>query len=92
MHEIILGALHVVNIILIIALIYLYSCTCRKIKGKYTMGLLIFALLFLLHCMVGLFFLITMGEHVFSGSDMAAIILEGIKTVGFVVLLWISCE
>jgi hypothetical protein len=92
MHELILGALHVVNIILILALIYLYSCTCRRIKGRYSMGLLIFSVLFLMHCFVGLFFLITMGEHVFSGSDLAGIILEGIKTVGFVVLLYISCE
>ena len=92
MHEVILGILHVVNIALILVLIYVYSCNYRKIKGKYTLGLLIFSVLFLIHCIVGMFFLATMGEHVFSGSDMAAIILEAIKTVGFVTLLYISCE
>jgi len=92
MHELILGVLHVVNIILILALIYLYSCNCRKIKGRYPMGLLIFAILFLMHCIVGLFFLVTVGEHVFSGSDLAGITLEAIKTIGFVILLYVSCE
>ena len=92
MHELILGALHVVNVILILALIYLYACNYRKMKGKYTLGLLIFSVLFLIHCIVGLFFLAVIGEHVFRESDMAAIILEAIKTVGFVILLYISYE
>ena len=92
MIEIILTALHVVNIILVLGLIYLYSCNCRRIKGKYSKGLLIFSVLFLLHCIVGLLYLITMREHIFMEWMSAEMILEVIKTVGFVILLYISCE
>jgi len=92
MIEVILGALHVVNIILVLGLIYLYSCNCRKIRGKYPMGLLIFSVLFLMHCIVGLFYLVTMSEHIFMEGMVVGTILEVIKTIGFVILLYISCE
>ncbi|MHA2066297.1 MAG: hypothetical protein ACXABY_18150 [Candidatus Thorarchaeota archaeon] len=91
MHEWITAILYAVNIGLILALMYVYICNCRKMTGKYPVGLLTFSVLFLIQSILGLYFAFTVGTH--SESDFISMtVMEGIKAVSFAILLWISYE
>jgi len=50
------AALHGINILLIIGLLYLYGQNYLKMKSKYTVGLMVFAALFLIQSAMGLYF------------------------------------
>jgi len=85
-------ALHVVNMILTLGLLYIYGQNYRKMRSKYTIGLMLFAFVFLVHSALGLYFDTSMVMYSSVQAETAAMILEVIKAISFAVLLWISWE
>ncbi len=83
-------ALHVVNMILTLGLLYIYGQNYRKMRSKYTIGLMLFAFVFLVHSALGLYFDTSMVMYSSVQAETAAMILEVIKAISFAVLLWIS--
>lgn len=92
MAEILGAALHVANVLLALALLFIYAQNYRKIKSKYTVGLIVFALFFLLQSAMGLYFDASMVMYYSAQAQAAAMVLEGIKAVALAVLLKISLE
>lgn len=90
--EPIAAGLHIANIILISLLLYIYSQNYRKIKSKYTIGLMLFAGIFFVQSAVGLFLDASMAMYKSVEAENAAMFLEALKLVSFAVLLKISWE
>ena len=90
--DLISASLHGLNIILGLALVVLYVQNYRQLRSKYTIGLLLFALLLVLHSAMGLYFDASMVMYSNTAAEQAATVLEGLKAVSFAVLLWISWE
>ena len=92
MTELVSMALHVINIILLLMLLYIYVQNYRQLKARLTFGLILFVLLFLVQSLMNIYYDTAMVMYSSSPAETAATILEGIKTVAFVVLVWISWE
>lgn len=85
-------AIHVINIILVLALLYIYLQNYRQLKTKLTGGLVLFAAFFLAQGLMNLYFDASMVMYQSASAEMASLVLEIIKAVGFAVLVWISWE
>jgi len=85
-------ALHAINILLTLGLLYIYAQNYRKMKSKYTVGLVMFAFFFFLQSLMGLYFDTTMAMYKDDVAKQAAMVLEAVKAIGFAVLLKISWE
>ena len=83
-------ALHIVNMILTLALLYIYTQNYAKMKSRYTIGLMLFAGIFLIQSALGLYFDTSMVMYSTQEAVTAATALEAIKAVSFAILLWIS--
>lgn len=92
MAEIIGMALHLVNMLLLFGLLFIYVQNYRHLRTKLTAGLVLFASLFLLQSIVNIYYDATMVMYSSAGAETAAAVIEAIKAVGFAVLLWISWE
>ena len=92
MTEMIGTVLHGLNIILTLALLFVYVQNYMKMKSKYTLGLMVFVSFFLIQSVMGLYFDVTMVMYSSSGAQTAATFLEVAKAIGFAVLLWISLD
>jgi len=84
--------LHSINIVLILGLLYIYVQNYMKIKSKYTIGLIVFAVFFLIHSIMGLYFDTAMVMYSSKYAENIGMVLEAIKAIGFALLLWISWE
>lgn len=90
--ELLSASLHGLNIILGLVLVTLYVQNYRHLRSKYTIGLLLFAVILLAHSAMGLSFDASMVMYSNPAAEQAATALEGLKAAGFAVLLWISWE
>lgn len=84
--------LHVLNIMLVIALLYIYFQNYSKIKSRYTTGLIVFALLLFLHSAMGLYFDATMVMYSTHEAESYALLLEAVKSIALVALLKVSWD
>jgi len=84
--------LHAANILLSLALLIVYSQNLRKMKTRYTIGLMLFAAIFLVQGVLGLFFDASMAMYSSNQAEKAAFVLEGVKAASLAVMLWISWE
>ena len=84
-------ALTVVNLLLILSLLFVYVKNAAKIKSLFTLGLIIFALLFLIQNAVSLYFTITMmpfyGDEV-QGYGMIFTILQTVAFTMLNIITW----
>ncbi len=78
--------------ILLGALLYIYSKNLRKITSKFTIGLLVFAILFLVQNAISLFFYFTMMEYYVPAVQMHVFILTLLQAIAFGILLKITWE
>lgn len=84
--------LHGLNVVLLIALLYIYLQNCRKLKTKLTAGLVLFAGLFLLQSLMNIYYDTAMVMYSSAPAETAATIVEAVKAAGFAVLLWVSWD
>ena len=84
--------LTVISTVLLILLIYVYSRNLKRAKSGFTIGLFIFALLFLIQNIVSVYFYLTMMDYYASGVEVHAFILTLLQTIGFAILLKITWD
>ena len=90
--DVVSALLHGINVLLALVLMYLYVQNYRKMKTKFTIGLTLFAFLFLLHSAMGLYFDASMVMYSDKIAENAALVLEIVKAVSLGVLLRISMD
>ncbi len=73
-------------------LLYVYFKNLRRAKSKFTIGLFIFALLFLIQNLVSLYYYITMMKYYAPEVEIHVFILTLLQSIGFLVLLKITWE
>ena len=84
--------LTVISILLLLVLLYVYSKNLKAIKSKFTIGLFLFALLFLMQNIVSLYYYITMMKYYVPEVEVHVFIITLLQTIGFLVLLKITWE
>lgn len=85
-------SLHIINVILLIILLYMYVQNYRHLKTKLTAGLILFAFLFLVQSLMNIYYDVSMVMYSSLHAEIAATVLEGVKAIAFGVLVWISWE
>ncbi|MEE9173765.1 MAG: hypothetical protein V3U30_02175 [Thermoplasmata archaeon] len=75
------------NILFVGALLYVYGTSYQKMRTGFTLGLLVFAALFLLHNAITLFSFVTMMPIYAAGVDLQVALFTWVQTVGLGVLL-----
>lgn len=84
--------LAVTSALLLLGMLYVYYKNLKKIKSKFTIGLFIFAILFLIQNIVSLYFYLTMMDYYASQVEAHVFILTLLQTIAFSVLLKITWE
>ena len=85
-------AITAVSTIFLLGLLYVYSKNLKKIKSRFTIGLLIFALLFLFQNLISLYYYITMMKYYAPEVEVHVFILTLLQAIGFLILLIITWE
>ena len=78
--------------LILASLLHVYIRNLRKIKSNFTLGLLIFALLFLIQNIVSLYFYLTMMDYYVPEVELHVFIFTLLQTIGFAVLLKLTWE
>ena len=81
-----------VSTLALLGLLYIYAKNLQQVKSKFTAGLFIFALLFLLQNAVSLYYYITMMQFYVDDVAVHVFVLTLLQTVAFVLMLKISWE
>jgi len=84
--------LTLISTLLLLGLLYVYYKNLKRIKSNFTIGLLVFALLFLLQNLVSLYFYMTMTQYYEPQVEIHVFILTLLQAVAFAVLLRITWE
>ena len=84
--------LTIISTLSLIGLAYIYIKNFMVIKSKFTIGLLIFALLFLLQNLVSLYFYLTRMEFYSAEAVIHVFILSLFQAIAFLILLKITWE
>jgi len=81
-----------ISALLLLGLLYVYYKNLKAAKSKFTIGLFVFALLFLINNIVSLYFYITMKDYYVPAVELQVFILALLQTIAFAVLLKITWE
>ena len=81
-----------VSTIFLLGLLYVYFKNLKNAKSKFTIGLFIFALLFLIQNIVSLYYYITMIKYYAPEVEVHVFILTLLQAIGFLILLIITWE
>ena len=81
-----------ISTLLLAGLLYVYIKNLKNIKSKFTIGLLVFALLFLLQNLVSLYYYLTMMKYYSPEVEVHVFILTLLQTIAFIILLKITWE
>ncbi len=77
-----------VNVVLLVGLITIYSNSLRKIRAEFTVGLLFFAAFFLLQNLFSLYSYVTMFMYYASSVTGLVLTITIAQTAGLAILLW----
>lgn len=81
-----------ISILALGGLLHIYIKNLRTAKSKFTIGLFIFAVLFLIQNLVSLYYYITMMEYYSPEVEVHVFILTLLQAIAFLILLKISWE
>jgi len=81
-----------ISAILLTGLLYVYYKSLKKIKSKFTIGLFVFALLFLVQNIVSLYFYLTMMDYYVPQVEIHVFIFTLLQAIAFLILLKITWE
>jgi hypothetical protein len=84
--------LTILSTLMLLGLLYVYSKNLKQIKSKFTIGLFIFAFLFLIQNLVSLYFYFTMIQYYSPQVDFHVFIFSLLQTIAFLILLKITWE
>lgn len=82
--------LSLINVALLVYLVAIHVKMLKSVKSSFTIGLLIFVLIFLLHNILYVYFYLTMMELYANGTDGLVFVITLMETIGFTVFTWIS--
>ena len=80
----------VFNVILLLSLIYIYVSNYLKLKSTFALGLILFAVLLILHNLAALYFQLMMVMYYTEQVAGFAMVLNALETLGLVCLVYIS--
>jgi hypothetical protein len=86
------ASLTALSSLLLIALLTIYAKNLRKVKSKFTIGLVLFALLLLAQNLASLYFYFTMMGYYVPQVTLHVFILTLLQVIAFSILLKISWE
>ena len=81
-----------ISIVLLIVLLHIYYKNLKKIKSRFTLGLFIFAALFLLQNLVSIYFYFAMMNYYAAEVTAHVFIFTLLQAIAFLVLLKITWE
>ena len=81
-----------ISTLLLLGLLYVYSKNLKTIKSKFTIGLSLFAILFLIQNLVSLYYYITMMKYYAPEVEIHVFIITLLQAIGFAILLKITWE
>ena len=81
-----------ISTLFLLGLLYVYSKNLKTIRSKFTIGLFLFAILFLVQSLVSLYYYITMMKYYAPEVEIHVFILTLLQTIGFAILLKITWE
>ena len=81
-----------ISILPLLGILYVYYKNLRTARSKFTIGLFIFAVLFLIQSLVSLYYYITMMDYYAPDVEVHAFILTLLQTIAFAILLKITWE
>ncbi len=82
--------LAVVNVILLVYLAVVYVRMARSVKSSFTIGLLLFVLVFLVHNILAVCFHLTMRALYAPGTEVPVLAITLIETFAFAIFVWIT--
>ncbi len=82
--------LTVVNVLLIVSLLYVYLRNMKQVRSGFTLGLVIFAGLFLAQYLVSLYYFFTMMPFFVPEVEPFVLALTVLQLIGLSVLNWIT--
>ncbi len=77
----------IVNLVLVGLLLFAYSSSYRQMRTGFTLGLLVFALFFLVQNLITLFSYVTMMSYYAAGVDLHVALFTWAQTAGLGVLV-----
>lgn len=83
-------ALTIVNILMLLALMYVYGKNWMKMRSMFTAGLLLFTIAFLLQYVTSFYFYVTNMDYYVDMVSMHVFVLTLLQTVAFAALNKIS--
>ena len=81
-----------INIVILLFLIFIYIKNLKSIYSKFTIGLFIFAFVFLVENLVAAYFYFTMMPYYANGAELPTFILKLLETIALFVFFWITRE
>lgn len=81
---------NIVNILLLLSIIYIYVKNFLSIKTTFCMGLMIFAILFLLENILSLYFHMIHSSVYSADAAHFSLILDLLETLGFSALVYVT--
>lgn len=85
-------AITAISTIFLLGLLYVYYKNLRQAKSKFTIGLFLFALLFLMQNLVSLYYYTTMMKYYPPEVEVHVFILNILQAIGFAILLKITWD
>ena len=82
--------LAVVNVILLLYLAVIHIKMAKSVKSSFTIGLLLFVLVFLVHNVLATFFYLTMRTLYAPGTELPVLVITSIETIAFAIFAWIT--
>jgi len=80
----------IANIVILFWILVIQARNVRVIRSPFTVGLLVFILVFLIQNIVAAFFYITMMSYYADGLDLPVFVLTVMQTIAFLIFLWIT--
>ena len=84
------GILTLLSIVLLVALLVIYSKNMRSLRSSFTVGLFVFALLFLIQNVVSAYYYWTMMSYYAPEVEIQVFVLSLLQTAAFGLLLYIT--
>jgi hypothetical protein len=79
-----------VNVLLLVALLWVYLNSFRKVRAQFTAGLVIFAALFLAQNLISLFSFLTMFMYYAADVTWLVLLITVVQTAGLAIILWMA--
>lgn len=82
--------LAVINVLILIYLFIVHVKMVKSVNSSFTLGLLLFVFVFLVHNVLAAYFYLTMRTLYAQGTEVPVLIITAIETIAFSLFAWIT--